>query len=193
MEKIPEPLTQLFLEWKGGDKDAFNELFSIVYDDLRKLARAIALNMGHKGDRTLQTAGILNEVYLKLTKANLQKSNESEQNGTPPSRAQFFKLVGNAIRQIICDDYRKRRGSGEKVGVSLAEGNQSGGENVDLLDLSIALDKLYKLDELQAIIIEQSFFEGATIEEIAERLEIGHSTVERKKQFALVWLRKELS
>jgi RNA polymerase sigma-70 factor, ECF subfamily len=205
MEQNSENITELFVQWKKGDKSAFNKLFPFVYSDLKRLAKIIALKMGHKENRTLQTTAILNEVYLKLEKANL-KNNE---NGNIPSRAQFYGLAAKVIRSIIIDNYYKRMRKNKGIKTSLVQSLANEEEiyhktiapekddpvkiyNVDLLDLHNALENLHKIDLFQAYILDQTIIEGVTAIELAERFGVGVSSIERKKRFALAWLRKEL-
>lgn len=206
MEQIPESITQLFVQWKKGDKTAFNKLFPSVYSDLKRLARSISLKMGYKENRTLQTTAILNEVYLKLEKANLK----NDTNDKILNRAQFYGLAARTIRSIIIDNFYRRSKKNEAIKVSLEtlieDKNQivykivstekddiSRTYNIDLLDLHNALEKLHELDSFQAYIIDQTIIEGVTAIELAERFGVGASFIEAKKRFAIAWLRKELS
>ena len=59
-----QQITALLHEWQSGKKDAFDELFPFVYDELRRLASGYLKNerQGH----TLQTTALVHEAYLKL-------------------------------------------------------------------------------------------------------------------------------
>lgn len=205
MEQIPESITQLFGEWKKGDKTAFNKLFPSVYSDLKRLARSISLKMGYRENRTLQTTAILNEVYLKLEKANLKNDTSDK----ILNRSQFYGLAARTIRSIIIDNFYRRTKKNEAIKISLEtliedknqiaykipteQENIAKTYNIDLLDLHNALEKLHELDSFQAYIIDQTIIEGVTAMELAERFGVSASLIEAKKRFAIAWLRKELS
>ena len=65
-------------------------------------------------------------------------------------------------------------------------------EEVDLLALDKALNRLAELDERQAKIVELRYFSGLTIEETAEVLHISQATVKRDWNMAKAWLRSEI-
>ena len=65
-DPVPSEITQLLHRWKKGDREAFQEMVTLAYDDLR----AIALGYLHRGSagHTLQATGLVNELYLKLNR-----------------------------------------------------------------------------------------------------------------------------
>ena len=100
-------MTQLLRAYGGGDREALNRLLPIVYDDLRRIARA-HVRKGPVGD-PLQTTALVHEAYLRLvdqTHANWQ------------DRQHFLSVCARAMRQIVISDARRRtaakRGGGEQ-------------------------------------------------------------------------------
>ncbi|MEJ2339351.1 MAG: ECF-type sigma factor [Gemmatimonadales bacterium] len=57
-------VTSLLEEARAGRSSALDELFPLVYEELR--ARAQAQRRGWKGDETLNTTALIHETYLKL-------------------------------------------------------------------------------------------------------------------------------
>src|SRR5262245_20199925 len=106
-DEAPSPgeITELLIDWRGGDRSAANRLFPLVYDRLRVLARR-ALRAA-RSDETLGTTGLVHEAYVKLVDQTRASIND---------RGHFFALASRAMRQILVDHARARaarkRGSG---------------------------------------------------------------------------------
>ncbi|MBX7222615.1 MAG: sigma-70 family RNA polymerase sigma factor [Blastocatellia bacterium] len=183
-----QDLTQLLLDWRNGDAEAYNRLIPLVYDELRKIARRIVADQRSDLRHTLQPTAIVHEAYSRLI-------HESEIEWQ--SRAHFYGIAGRTIRRIIVDEFRKnnaeKRG-GEWEQVSL-DGVQAAVKlpDVNLLALDRALEKLESLDERKSRITELRFFSGLTNLEIGEVLGISDKTVEREWSGAKAWLHRELT
>ena len=118
-------------------------------------------------NHTLQATALINEVYLRLV--DVQQVSWQD-------RAHFFALCALAMRQILVD-YARRRGSekrgGDQVSIELEESLASDSTNqVDLLELDEALNRLAKLDPRKSQVIELRFFGGLSVRETAEALKI---------------------
>lgn len=178
-------VTQLLLDWRKGDQEAFNKLMPLVYDELRRIARLKLQLYGSSGQ--LQPTALVHEAYLKLV---------DEKQVEWQNRAHFYAIAANTIRRILVDDYRKRAANkrgGAASFVSLDENDAASAVlSADLLDLNEALEILAKLDARQVAIIEMRFFGGMTNEEIAEALNISDKTVEREWRAAKAWLHAQL-
>jgi RNA polymerase sigma-70 factor, ECF subfamily len=182
-----QALTVLLARAQGGDSQATDELFPIVYDELRGLAERFMRDESKA--RTLQATALVHEAYMRLVGPSQ----------TPwENRAHFFGAAARAIRRILTDHARERnrikRGGGMKpqslddaLVVSEAE------TGVDFVGLDSAMDKLAKLDAQKAKVVELRFFAGLTVEQAALALGVSPSTVARDWQFARVWLHRELS
>ena len=183
---MAEEITQLLVQWNHGDASALERLTPLVYDELRKLARHYLHQ--HGSQRTLQPTALVNEAYLRL----VQQTEVQFQN-----RAQFYGLAAKLIRDLLVDDTRRRlaekRGGGD-LRVSFSEAEKVGqAEEVDLLALDQALDKLARHKPQHSRVVELRFFGGLTIAETAEVLGVSHATVERDWSFARAWLFSELA
>ncbi len=179
-------ITQLLNRWSNGEEKARDELMSLVYDELRRLAGTYLKR--ERGGHTLQPTALVNELFLKIS----EQHSMSWQN-----RAQFFGVAAQLMRRILIDHARShlalKRG-GDRYCVSLrniaAFGDQP---DVNLLALHVALNKLEEMDPAQAQIVELKFFGGLTIKETAEVMNMSHATVEREWKLAKAYLKHELT
>ena len=182
---MPGRTTKILLRVCRGDADAAEELFPLVYDELRGLARGFLRREtpGH----TLQPTALIHEAYLRLIdqdKTELQ------------SRSHFVAIAARSMRQILVDHARrkkahKRGGEWMKINLdeALAEYEESG---LDILALHDSLAKLEQMDGRKARVVELRFFGGLTVEEAADVLEVSPKTVEADWYMARAWLRGEL-
>ncbi len=185
-------VTRLLREASAGDREAFDELFPLVYEELRALARG---QRRRAGGETLNTTALVHEAYLRLVRAE------------PPEwrdRAHFRAVAATAMRHILIDYARgartaKRGGrrphlSLERVESSLAtSGEQVLAEVPELLVvLDAALQRLESHSERQVRIVECRFFAGMTVPETAEALDISSATVKRGWSMARAWLHREM-
>jgi RNA polymerase sigma factor (TIGR02999 family) len=182
-----EGVTQLLVEWGGGDRAALDRLLPLVFDELRRLAASYLRR--ERAGHTLQPTALVNEAYLRLV----------DQEGAQwQNRAHFFGIAANLMRQILVDHARQRsadkRGGSQLQRLSLTQAERLvRQEELDVLALNEALERLAEFDPQQARIVELKFFGGLTIEETAEVLGVSHATVEREWKLARAWLRRELS
>jgi RNA polymerase sigma factor (TIGR02999 family) len=177
----PNPVTELLVRWRSGDRDALEALMPLVYDELRRLAHHYLRQ--ERSDHTLQSTALVHEAYLRLT------------GNTPPqwqSRAHFFGIAAHLMRQILVEHARsrgtaKRGGNAPRLALdeSLAMPQQTG---VDVIALDRALQQLSELDAQQGRIVELRFFAGLTIEDTSEVLGISPATVKRDWTTARAWL-----
>ena len=185
MESSPENVTLLLREVQNGDQAAASKLMSLVYEELRRLARNYMRR--ERTDHTLQATALVHEAYLKL----LKQPSTSWQD-----RSHFFGIAAHAMRQILIDHarghLREKRGGTQKA-VPLDEAFVfSPGQSAELLRLDEALERLAKLDPRQSKIVELRFFGGLSVEEAAAFLEISPKTVKRDWSMAKAWLLCEL-
>jgi RNA polymerase sigma factor (TIGR02999 family) len=164
-----------------------DELMTLVYEDLRRLADRYLSSETPR--QTLQPTALVHEAYLRLS-------------GSSPclwdNRAHFFGAAARAIRRILIDRARARRrdrrGGGRRpLPLEAAERVGLPGPRLDFIALDVALEKLSRVDEQKARVVELRFFGGLSVEETAETLGISPSTVAREWRFARVWLHRELA
>lgn len=177
----------LLLETAVIDKspEAVNRLVPAVYDELRALAE-VYMRRERRG-HTLSPTALVHEAYLKL----IDQSRVQWQ-----SRAHFLAIAAQSIRRILLDHARargrgKRGGGMERVSLSAAEPGTPQ-QDLDLLALDEALERLAEHAPVDAQVVEMRFFGGLTIDEIAEVLEMNERTVRRRWNFAKAWLFEEI-
>lgn len=180
-------VTGLLLSWGQGDAAALDRLVPLVYDELRRVARAHLRREapGH----VLQATGLVHEVFLRLVDVDRM---------TVTSRTHFFAIAARLMRQVLVDHARRKRadkrGGGATV-ISLDEMAPAAAPTagVDVLALDEALDTLSSLDGRQCRVVELRFFAGLDIPEVADALGISTATVEREWAMAKAWLHQRLT
>jgi RNA polymerase sigma-70 factor, ECF subfamily len=175
-------------EWKGGNRDALEELMPLVYDELHKQAARYLRR--ERVDHTLQTTALIHEAFLKLV---------GQRDADWESRNHFFAIAAQAMRRILIDHARaknqEKRG-GPDLTLALEDVELPSGDteqNVDLLALDEALRRLSKIDVQQVRIVELRYFGGLSLEETAAALGVSRATVVRDWSVAKTWLRRELT
>lgn len=178
-------VTQLLIQVSEGEQQAYDRLFPLVYEELKRIAR-IQLNREY-GNPTLSKTELVHEVYLKLID---QTRIEWE------DRTHFYAIAARSMRQILVDHARKKKAQkrgGNKTHITLEEDEINIREHAEqIVALDELLDQLLELDERMAKIVELRFFGGMSIEETAGLLDISTSTVDRDWQKARGWLYQRL-
>jgi RNA polymerase sigma-70 factor, ECF subfamily len=178
-------VTQLIERCREGDATAFDALLEAVYGELRRLA-AYHMRDARPG-HTLQPTALVHEAYLKLVRGA---------DGSWKDRAHFFAAAAQAMRHILVDHARARatdKRAGDAPRVPLDEAVEAAvSDDVDLVALHEALDRLSAVDPEAGRIVELRYFGGLTVPEVAEVLGVSRATVEREWAAARAWLRAEL-
>ncbi|HTP87840.1 MAG TPA: sigma-70 family RNA polymerase sigma factor [Bryobacteraceae bacterium] len=177
----PTEATVLLNAWQAGDQEAGRRLMSEVYQQLRRIAGACLRNEGDAS--SLQPTALVNELYLAMF---------SHQPLSCESRIHFLRIAARQMRNIVIDDARRRKnlkrgGAAQKL--SLDESfDHAIPVDARLADLDDAMQRLEKLDERSAKVVELRFFGGLTEQEIADAIGISTATVKRDWEFARAWL-----
>src|SRR5438874_6553967 len=178
-------VTRILNAIEHGDAEAANELLTLVYDELRRVA---AHKMAHEAPgQTLQPTALVHEAWLRLG---------GDQQPTWQNRAHFFGAAAEAMRRILVDRARekkalKRGGGLERVDIDAVELSAPMPDD-ELLALDEALDRLATVDTRAAEMVKLCFFVGLTQEEAARELGVSLSTAERVWGFARSWLLREV-
>lgn len=176
---------RLLEAWRGGDRAACDRLFSLVYAELHRLARA-QLRRERPG-HSLQPTLLVHEVYMRMAGGGISLQD----------RTHFLSVAARVMRRILVDVARQRRAQkrgGGELRVSLSDEPAAPASNlVDMLTLDAALLRLQDLDARQADVVELSYFAGLTQPEISAHLGISPATVDRDLRHARAWLKRELT
>ncbi|MGA2630493.1 MAG: ECF-type sigma factor, partial [Terriglobia bacterium] len=101
-------VTGLLRAWSAGDGQALDQLTSIVYGDLHRLAHRYMTR--ERTGHTLQTTALINEVFMKLVDTRGVSWHD---------RGHFFALCAQLMRRVLTDHARGRytlkRGGGAKA------------------------------------------------------------------------------
>jgi len=193
MEDGPDvTVGRLLDDLRAGDRSALDELYAIVYGELRVLAHRQRRQWDASG--MLNTTALVHEAYLKLVR---QRRIHFE------TRAHFFAVAAIALRHLVSnyarDRQARKRGGGVRI-VSLSEtGTRPDGElrvsdeHVELLvAIDEALERLERVSPRQRGVVECRFFGGMSVEETAAAVGISPRTVKRDWMLAQAWLQREL-
>jgi RNA polymerase sigma-70 factor, ECF subfamily len=186
IEKIGNsaPITQLLSRISAGDREAFDSLIPLVYEELHRMAEGYLRREWQ--NRTLQPTALINEAYVRL----------AEHGGAVlQNRAHFFGVAARVMRQILVDHARSRQAvkRGPDVKVTLEPGLDFAPERDRVvIALDDALQALAEQDSRKAQFVEMRFFAGMTALEISECLGTPVHIVRRELRTAQAWLRREI-
>jgi len=185
MTQPQHDMTELLLQWRSGDQEAFERLLPLVYDELRRLAHHHLWN--ERAGHTFNTTDLVHEAYLNLI----------NQDQTPwQGRAHFFAVAARAMRHILIDYARGRRRAkrgGGQANLSLDRAVLFSEDKIEeLITIDQILTRLEATDERLCRVVECRYFGGLTIAETADVLAISPATVKRDWQMAKAWLRRAL-
>jgi len=188
----PATVTQLLNAAQTGDSSAVDQLFPLIYDELRQ--RAQAQRAGFGGHATMNTTAIVHEAYFKLAQGEGARWH---------NRAHFYAVAAKAMRHVFLDyakrKSRQKRGDGARH-VALEDAPQSElanmigeGEADQILALDIALQHLAISNERASRVVECRFYGGMTIEDTAAALNLSSATVKRDWMLARALLFQSMS
>lgn len=182
-----QQVTELLVNWSGGDQTALDKLIPLVEPELRRLAHHYMSR--EQAGHTLQTTALINEAYLKLVDTTTQPRWHD--------RTHFMAMAAQLMRRIMVDHARARRAlkrGGAPIKVTLDEtAAVTQARAAELLALDEALEKLAAFDRRKCEIVEMRYFGGLTVDEVAEVLKIHPNTVKRDWSGAKAWLYAELT
>lgn len=182
-------VTSLLDRWNDGDQQAMQELLTLVYGELRRMAdRALR---HERDDHTLQPTALVHELYLRFSGLRDMRVE---------SRRHFYGAAAEAMRRILVDHARMRRA--QKRGGAAAykvpledvpEAVLASEPGVDVERLDDALQALALQAPDKARVVELRYFAGLSVEETAAVLGLSPATVKRHWAFARAWLYREMS
>lgn len=181
-------LTKLLQRWQDGDESARAAAMEEVYPLLRALAHR---QLNHGASLTLQPTELAHEAYLKLLD---QRRIEWQ------SRGHFYAIAARVVRRVVIDYLRERqaqkRGGGEER-LSLEAMDESdhpqAEAGIDWLRLDRVLEELEGFNAEGARLVEQRYFVGMSVPEIAQSWGVSESTIARQWRSVRAWLELRLA
>jgi len=179
-------VTQILSQIESGDPSAAEQLLPLVYDELRKLAKA---KLAHeKPGQTLQATALVHEAYLRLV--DVERAQHFN------SRNHFFAAAAEAIRRILVDNARLKRRpkhGGDRKRVELDEACCFAENRAEqLLSLDEAITKLAGESPEKAELVKLRYFAGMSHREAADALGISRATADRYWSYAKAFLYCEM-
>jgi RNA polymerase sigma factor (TIGR02999 family) len=180
-------VTHILNAIEQGHAKAADELLPLVYEELRLLAAQKMTQ--EKPGQTLQATALVHEAYIRLVKGGDQDWH---------SRGHFFSAAAEAMRRILVDSARRKKGprhGGDHIQVTLNESLLSKSKTLcgeDLIALNEAMEKLEIVDTTKAELAKLRLFGGLTGKQAADVLEISYATEQRYWAYVRSWLRVEV-
>ena len=179
-------VTRLLRDVGAGSNRAVDELFPLVYEELKAIAAGKLRR--ERGGHTLNTTALVHEAYLKLvdqTRVEWQ------------SRSHFFAVASQAMRRILINyahmrNAEKRGGGVETLPLEEARLVLSSEEAEELVALDSALEELNEFNQRGALVVTYRFFGGLTYAEIADVLGTSQITARRAWETSKAWLHRRL-
>lgn len=174
-------ITQLLNDVANGDESAQNRLFELVYEEMKRLARAHVRRSG--AGLTINPTTLVHETWIKLARGGTLGLEGS---------AHFYNVVALAMRQIIHDliahKQTDKRGAG-MLRVELADSIEQPDKSLDdLIAVEGALQKLRACDAELNELVEWHYLVGLSLAEIAETRSVSERTLKRQLAIARVFL-----
>jgi RNA polymerase sigma factor (TIGR02999 family) len=176
-------VTQILERIQASDPSAAEQLLPLIYDELRKLAAQKLAQ--EKPGQTLQATALVHEAYLRLLGP---AGAEQPWN----SRGHFFSAAAEAMRRILIESARRKRGIKHGGGRSRIELDEAccvtDAVSDDLLALDEVLTKLAVEAPVKAELVKLRYFAGLSVEESAAAMNISPATAKRYWAYARAWL-----
>src|SRR5215472_1412374 len=178
-------VTQLLQRLQTGDPDAMHAVIPLVYEELKKLARA---HLRREINATpLETTALVHEAFLRMA---------GSRHPSYENRSHFYGIASRLMRQVLIDTARARaaekRAAVQEVAISEVHDRGTRPDR-SLLALDDALRWLERADPQKGRLIEMRYFGGMTAEESSMALSIPVHIVRRDLRLAEAWLRREMA
>jgi len=179
-------VTRLLQKVQEGSKEAYDELFPLIYNELKRLAYSKLEK--ERDDITLSETALVHEVYMKVG---------DQDSFSAKNKGHFMAIAARCMRQILIDHARKKkrkkRGGSQRDITFIDELMEVHHQAEELIDIDEKLKELARLNERLAKVVELRFFGKLPIYQVAQVLDISKSTVKRDWDKARGWLYKELN
>jgi RNA polymerase sigma factor (TIGR02999 family) len=183
---VTESITALLASADRGDRAAADAVFTLLYDELHRMAKRELSKRG--GYVTLGATTLLHDAYLNLA---------DREGVTFPDRNRYMGYASRVMRGLIIDYARsrqaqKRGGLFEITSIS-TDVKDPLTDAAELLRISDALDELASVDERLVRVVDLKFFCGYSFVEIAEMMGVTERTIQRDWEKARLFLYRRLN
>lgn len=168
-------ITELLAGTARGDAAALQQLYAVLYPEIKRVARVRLAQSGHAAG--LNTTALVHEGFLRMA---------DQQGLQGDTRGQFFAYVGRVLRSVVIDhlrtEGRDKRG-GDAIMVTLSAANDVAAvqsQAVDLIGLDQALARMRELDAGLYELIEMIGFAGLSIAEAATLRNVSTRSINRE-------------
>lgn len=172
----PGQTAALLRAWRGGDENAREKLFDLLYPWLKQAAAGLLRN---ERAVSLSSGDLVHEAVLRLIQLNHIEVQDN---------AHFKALASTFMRRVLIDHVRAKatdkRGHQRVYLTTRFEPQRP----FDLQRLDEALARLSALDRDKAEIVEMRYFGGMSIADVASVTGVSESTVKRRWEAARLWL-----
>jgi RNA polymerase sigma factor (TIGR02999 family) len=178
-------ITELIGKARGGDREASERVFALLYDELRRVAAG-----QQRGEQAMRTTSLVHEAYLKLAQHGAVEVND---------RGHFFAVAARVMRQVVIDHVRSRaalrRGGNLQIASLDTTALQAAAEDRgdEVLALDSALDRLADIDAPLAALVEMRFYAGLELAEIASVQDRSERSLKRDWRRARAFLQREIA
>ncbi len=184
-------VTALLAAVEQGDQTALDQLYPLVEQELRAIARNHLRN--ERPGQSLQTTVLIDDAFLRLVGPDAERREFG-------SRLHFYRAAARVMRHMLIDQGRRRGRREEylnRVDLEISKLDVPDGRHdshsIDYETLDEALAKLANMHAQQCDVIELRYFCGFTIAETAEQLGISTTMVTNETRAAKAWLHRELT
>jgi RNA polymerase sigma factor (TIGR02999 family) len=177
-------LVALIEEADRGSKSAADALFSVLYSELRRLARHELAQ--HGAAVSLGATTLLHQAYIEIA---------SRDGTTFADRNRFMSYAARVMRGLIIDHARsgcaQKRGGQFEI-TALGAEVEYVPDCRELVRISDALDELAKVEPSLAEIVDLKFFCGFSFAEIAAMKGVRERTIQRHWEKARIYLHRSI-
>lgn len=179
-----ERLEQLIQSAEQGDATSREQLFTVLYNELHRLAQR---ELRRGALLTMSPTTLLHETYINLSR---------RESGSFPDRARFFAYAARAMRGLLIDYVRNRRaqkrGGGFEITSLPSEVPSTTSAEDDLEGIGEALTSLAAIEPRLAQVVDLKFFCGFSFGEVAQLLGTSERTAQRDWDKARILLQRYL-
>ena len=184
----PGEITRLLHAWRGGSDEARDQLWPLLYDEVKALARGV-LRRRRRGAAHDPTS-LVHKAYLRLLGTDVEWND----------RQHFFAVASRAMRFVLADEARRQlsKKRGERQPLSLDAAPLDTADPLarrpdEVLAVHQALQKLAEIRPRHERLVELRYFAGLSVDEAARILEVTPRTVVRDWSSVRTWLHGELA